>query len=340
MMLPVILLSGCSIPGNSDSSAGNVLKSSDGGKNWELKVKIDEEKNIAGVNVLSMAIDSRDSKTVYLGTKEDGIFVTRDGGESWKKLNFPPVKVYGLALDRFNSPVIYATGVWQGRGKIYKSQNSGEEWKEIYTEPANGTVIISLAISTQNSQALYAGTSEGAVFKTVNGGETWVNLTKAQGPVYGIVFDPANDDIVYFLVLKKAVLRTKDGGTGFEDLVKNIAGGKLLGSGQVFSLAADAHQSGIVFAGLDNGIIKSTDFGDTWNPLNVLESSKEFPVQAIAVNPLDSKELIYSAAQAVYKSIDGGVQWSTTQLQTNKVVNAIQYDPANPGVIYLGLKKE
>lgn len=341
LILAVFFLAGCSFTGSSSLSSGSILKSTDGGQNWEAKVKIDENKSIAGANVLSMAIDPQDNQIIYIGTKEDGIFVTKDSAESWEKLNFPPVKVYGLAINRFNSQTIFVSGVWQGRGKIYKSEDSGTDWKEIYTEPADGTVITALAASPFDGNVLYAGTSEGAVFKTTTGGKSWNNLTKAPGAITNIVFDFGSADIVCVAVFKGTILRTKDGGKAFIDLAKNIQGGKgLRSANQVFAVAADPHSPGVLYAGLDEGIIKSADYGETWNPLNVLESSKGFPVRAIAVNPQNSQEIIYSSAQAVYQSIDGGVQWSTSQLQTSKSVSVIKYDPQNPGTIYLGLKKE
>ncbi len=341
LIFAVIFLSGCNTGGGSSPSGGGFLKSTDGGQNWEAKVKIDDNKNIAGANVLSIAIDPQDSQIIYIGTKEDGIFMTKDGAESWEKLDFPPVKVYGLAINSFNAQIIFVSGVWQGRGKIYKSENSGTDWKEIYTEPADGTVITALAASPFDGNVLYAGTSEGAIFKTTSGGESWSNLTKAPSAVTSIAFDAASADAVYFAIFKGGILGTRDGGKTFSDLAKNIEGGrKLRRASQVFSIAADPREAGILYAGLDEGIMKSANFGETWDPLNILESSKGFPVRAIAVNPQNSKEIIYSSAQAVYKSIDGGVQWSTAQLQTSKIVSVFKYDPQNPGTIYLGLKKE
>lgn len=341
LLFTVIFLSGCSLSGGGSPAGGSILKSTDGGQNWEVKVKISEDKNIAGANVLSMAIDPQDNQIVYIGTKEDGIFVAKNGAESWEKLNFPPIKVYGLNVNSFNDQIIYASGVWGKRGKIYKSENGGGEWKEIYTEPADGTVITALAASPFNGNELYAGTSEGAVFKTVSGGESWNNLTKAPGAVTNIIFDSGNSDTVYLAIFEGTILRTRDGGKTFSGLAKNIQGDKKFGSAnKVFTIAADSLNAGTLYAGLDEGMIKSADYGETWSSINILESSKNFPIRAIAIHPQNPLEIIYSSAQAVYKSIDGGVQWSTSQLQTSKIVSAIKYDPQNPGTIYLGLKKE
>lgn len=335
----VVLFSGCSIGGGSDAASGNILKSSDGGKSWETKSTVDAKQNIAGVDVLSMAINPNDTKNIYIGTRDNGIFATKNSGEAWEKLNYPPNKVYGLVVDNINPWIVYATGVWQERGKIYKSEDSGASWKEIYTEPANGTVIISLSASVSNPDILYAGTSGNAIFKTTNGGQTWINLFKSTGPVTGIAFDSNDDKTVYFLMQGEGILRTRDGGLNFEDLGKKLEADKLFANIGSFSIVADPHQSGLLYVGADKGVMKSTDFGDSWNMLNILESSKEFFVGAIVINPKNSNEIIYSAAQAIYKSIDGGIQWSTSQLQTSKVVRAIKYDPQDPGIIYAGLRK-
>lgn len=318
---------------------GSIMKSEDGGKNWEAKVKVDEDKYITGAEVLSMAIDPKDSEVIYIGTKEEGIFKTNDGGNNWEQLNFPPIKAYGLAVDHLNPDVLYATGAWEEVSKIYKSENGGADWKEIYTEPAGGTVIISLAMSPLNNNVLYVGTSGGAIFKTVNKGESWVNITNAENPVTGIEIDRGNDEVIYFMVLDKGILITRDGGKKIEDLDKNIRGDKFFGGDKIYTVAVDPSKSGVVYAGLSEGILRSDDFGNEWKPINILESSKEYPINSIAVNPKNSQEIMYSAAQAVYKSIDGGAQWKTTEVQTSRTIGLIKYNPYSPSKIYLGLRK-
>ena len=336
-MSAVFLLSGCSLPGGNSPDIGSVLKTTDGGQTWEPKVKVNEKQTISAVDVLSMAIDSNDSQKAYVGTEKGGLFVTKNGGENWEKLNFPTTKIYGLAVDRFNPQILYATGVWQKRGKIYKSENGGADWGEIYTEPAEGTVVSSLEISKSGSQLLYAGTSDGMVMKTSDGGKSWKNLYKAKGPIIDISFDSGSDNTAYFAVFNKGILRTKNGGASFDDLTKGLQ--EATSTSQVFSLAIDPGMPGVFYAGLDKGFVKGINFGDQWEKINILESSKKFPIRAVAVNPQNPNEIIYAGAQALYKSIDGGVQWSTFQLDTSRAVQIIKYDPLNPGIIYLGLRK-
>ncbi|MFA5777549.1 MAG: YCF48-related protein [Parcubacteria group bacterium] len=345
-----LVFSACSLSSSTSTSStsttkqvGSFLKSFDGGKNWENKVKIDDKTNVGTYNVLSMEASSKDGGVVYIGTEKNGLFVTRNDAENWEKLVFPLAKIYGLAVDKNNDQTIYASGVLNSRAKIYKSINGGKDWVEIYTEPANGSIISSLEISNKNSSVLYSGTSEGMIFKTSDGGQTWKNIFKASAPVISIAFDAVNDDAIYFGVYNSGLLRTLDGGNNVEDINKiNIgkADNKSLFSKlNVYSIEIDPKNSGSFYVGTKSGLFRGSDFGSKFEEINILESSKEFPIRAIAINPQNSNEIIYSNSGVIYRSTDGGTTWLTFQLNTDKVAQVLRYNLFNANTIYIGLRK-
>jgi photosystem II stability/assembly factor-like uncharacterized protein len=332
------LLSGCSLNtalvSTKDLMANaTVIKTDDAGSTWNPKIKVDDKKTIASVDVLSMVINPNDSNIVYIGTVADGLFVTKDAGETWSQVAFPE-KAYGLVIDPNNPDIMYASGVLNGRAKIFKRLAEGQEWKEIYTEPANGTTISSIAIDRTNSRVLYAGTSEGVIIKTTDAGVSWTNIKKAEGPIIGIGFDNSNASHVFFGVFQTGVLETKNAGATVEDITEKVDTANHNRS--VYTLVADPYLSGVVYVGTEAGIFKKS--GETWVPMNMIESSKVFPVRAIAVNPKNSKEIMYSSAKAIYKSVDSGTTWSTFQLNTSKELSTIKYDPMDPSKIYAGLR--
>jgi photosystem II stability/assembly factor-like uncharacterized protein len=344
-----LVFSACSLGGSTSTSStsttkqvGSFLKSFDGGKNWENKVKIDDKTNIGNYNILSMAVSSKSGDVVYIGTEKDGLFVTKNGAENWEKLVFPLTKIYGLAVDKNNDQTVYARGVLNSRAKIFKSVNGGKDWVEIYTEPANDSAISSLKISDKDPNVLYSGTSEGMIFKTTDGGQTWKNIFKAGGPVTSIVFDAINDNAMYFGVSGGSVFGTMDGGGKIEDLGKSesskLSGGKVLGF-KSYSIAADPKNSGVLYVGTSSGMFKGTDFGKKWEEVNILESSKKFPIRAIAVSSQNSNEIIYSNSGVIYRSIDGGSTWLTFQLNTDKVAQVLKYNLFDANTIYIGLRK-
>lgn len=335
-------LAGCSlVPGN-NSTKGTVntsfIKSSDSGKNWESKVKIDDKKTIAAASVLSMALHPDDSQVVYIGTEKNGLFVSKDGAETWQSIAFAQ-KVYGLSFDSSDHEIIYASGVHNDRGKLFKRQGEQGEWKEIYTEPSDGTYITALGVHKTNGKIVYAGTSDGVIIKSVDGGDSWRNIKKVDAPVVSISFDAASSEHVYFGIFKRGILETKDGGSSLVDITSEFSSFSEDSSQVVYSVVADPWIAGAVFVGTEKGIIRGVRSGEKWDSLNVIASSKEFPIRAIAVNPKDSKEIIYSAGGVIYKTVDGGTQWSTFQLDANKGVGMIRYDQNNPANIYIGLRK-
>jgi photosystem II stability/assembly factor-like uncharacterized protein len=340
LFLAVMVLSGCGANTETPEvryAINTVLRTVDGGETWEASSENNSGKTVITPEILALEIDPADSQTLYVGTEKDGLFVSSDEGESWKKINFPLARIYGLGISRGDSQVVFASGLLKDRGKIYRTFNGGEDWDEVYSEPANGPVISALAVDPKNQEVVYAANSSGMIIKTTDGGRAWENITKLEGPVSAISFDPGNSATVYFMTFNKSVWRTKNGGASLDNLKENIKTAS--SSGTPFSLAADPGGSGRFFIGLNNGILEGDDFGDKFGALNVIESSKKFPIRALAVSPRDPKELIYSSAQAIYKSTDGGKTWSTFQLDTARTGSQLKYNPQDPSTIYFGLRK-
>jgi photosystem II stability/assembly factor-like uncharacterized protein len=82
-----------------------VFKSIDGGASWKQLSPGLPERTYFG----SLAIDPRDSSTVYLGT-ERGVFRSTDGGENWSVVNsgLPGISVSSLAIDPQDPNSVYA----------------------------------------------------------------------------------------------------------------------------------------------------------------------------------------------------------------------------------------
>jgi photosystem II stability/assembly factor-like uncharacterized protein len=345
LIVVVFTLSGCSfnLAGIKKTATGGFLVNIDGGNNWVAKNYYDEKTNISGVDILTMAVDPVNSNTVYLGSVDNGIFSSNDGGGKWtKNAEFLATKVYGIAINHQQPETIYATGVLGKRGKIFRTDDQGVSWREIYSEPADGTLVISLAISKVDPQIVYAGTSKGTIVKTYDGGNTWKDFYAETSPITKIVIDEKNENAVYFLVLGDGVLVTKDNGSSFAFLGKNKNKDEKdvvkFPSSAVKSIIVDPNNTGVAYIGTSEGMFKSSNFGDNITEVNIIGSSKKFPIYAVAVNPNNSNEIVYAAAQAIYMTNDGGTQWSVFQLDTKKSISALKYNINDSSKIYAGLR--
>lgn len=350
VMLSVLALSGCgnsSVSTDSSSSAKNysiaksIWKSSDGGETWEAKDQSKDKLSVNDLDVLSMAVNPGDSQNILVGFKNGGYIKTEDGGGIWQKTNFISERVYGLAFDPGNPQTIYASGVWQERGKLFKSEDSGENWKEIFTAASNGPFIVALIIDKNNPKIIYATTSDKQAMKSEDSGESWKNIYQAKSPIVKLAMDSSHSNLIYAITLNGQVSRSTDSGKTFSDITGNLLKKLSFSVDDDYEfLEADPQNSNWVYLAGKSGIIRSKDAGDSWEKVVTLNDPSSSPVTALAINPQNSNELIYGAAQAIYKSTDGGSTWKTSQFDTEKSISVIKYDPKNPQNIYLGLKKQ
>lgn len=323
LIFAVVFLTGCSLTGKSD---GGVYKSEDGGSVFSQKAVIDEKTAISRDDILDIEIDTDQENVAYIGAGRAGLLRTTNGGESWARdaSNFTNV----MSVKKIpGSQTIYIAAKMGSRGKVFKTVDGGENWTEIYTEKAEGSVIGTIAFDYRNPQILYIGSSNGGIFKTEDGGATWKTLLWAKSGVRKIVVDRADSSILYFGTVQSGALITKNAGKDFSEIKE---------SGQIFNIVVHPNQGGVVYLSDQNGLSKSSDYGDTWEVLNTLVKPEEISSRGLAINPSRSNELFYTAGKAFYKSTDGGETWKPVQFNINRIIREIEIDPRNSNVIYVG----
>ena len=130
----------------------------------------------------------KDPKTLFVGTEDDGLYVTHNGGTWWSKTEagVDHATFYGIAFDPNHPDTMYAGGYVSG---MYKSIDGGMSWKR----KSNGLeyqTIHSIAVDPANSNRVYAGTIFGGIYQTETGGETWKSAGLPGAQVYRIVIQP------------------------------------------------------------------------------------------------------------------------------------------------------
>lgn len=196
--------------------SGGIWKSDDGGGRW--RPLTDQLANIA---FNSMAIDPRDPLTLYAGTGEgyfreevrgtalpirgNGIYVTRNGGESWTLMPSTAGPdfhwVNDLVVSPHNSSRIYAAT----RSGVWRSMNGGTNWTRIL-DPAVKGGCLDLAIRTDSEgDYLFAscGTfAQATVYRNSFSERTADWNSVLSEPMMGrttLAIAPSNQSIVYAL---------------------------------------------------------------------------------------------------------------------------------------------
>lgn len=354
-----VLLSGCTItvPGttpivdtgapnafNQKVQAGSMWKSTDGGQTFSVKSRVDEKQSITKADVLALSFHPTDHATLYFGTVDNGIFKTVDSGETWQQIVFPPKKIYSFILDK-NDPDkrMFASGMLNNVGKIFRTDDGGENWRAVYTEPVAEVVITLLAQHPRDINVLFAGTSAGTVVKSTDGGETWKNVGNSlSGPITEIVFDATKPLSLYALSFNSKVYYSDDGGVVWTEPKSDRTdqgSSEAVTPGPLLALVADPSISGRVYGSKSGGLYRSNNFAKDWEKINIIESAEKSPVRAIAINPHDSNEIVFVAGKAFYKSKNGGETWSVVDLYIDRSASVLMYDPNNPLALYLALRK-
>lgn len=134
--------------------------------------------------IYTVAPSPKDINTIWCGTDDGLIHLTKDGGKTWKNVTPPSVtswsKISLMEASRFDVAVAYAAvnriRLDDMRPHIYKTGDGGKTWKEIVTglpdDPINA-----VREDPVKKGLLYAG-SERAVYVSFDDGGHWQSLRK------------------------------------------------------------------------------------------------------------------------------------------------------------------
>ena len=208
-----------------------IFKSSDGGKNWQKVLFVDDRTGAIG-----LAMDSRDSNVLYAAM--------------WQAQRTP------WSLDD-GGP---------GSG-IYKSTDAGAHWSNITRNPGLprgvlGRIGVGVAASDPNVVYAIVQARDGGVFRSADGGATWQHVNskwslRQRGFYYTCIYvDPTNPQTVYVPNVDGTWV-SHDGGKAFSLLH--------LPHGDDHTVWINPTDPKVLLAGTDGGAMISTDGGKTWS---------------------------------------------------------------------------
>ena len=182
--------------------AGNVLfKTQNGGHSWDiispdltrdnyndipLSVGIyssDDMKKMPRRGVIyTVAPSPKDINTIWAGTDDGLIHVTRDGGKNWQNVTPPDISIWSkislMDASHFDANTAYAAvnriRLDDMKAHIYRTKDGGKTWKEI-TNGLPNDPINAVREDPKRKGLLFAG-SERAVYVSFDDGENWQSL--------------------------------------------------------------------------------------------------------------------------------------------------------------------
>jgi len=180
-------------------AANVVFRTTDGGNSWQT-ISRDLTRENPGIPasvgnlipkgaekqrgvIYALAPSFKKVSTLWAGTDDGLIWITRDGGKNWTNITpkdlIPWSKVTQIAASHFDEDTAYASvshfRISDSRPYIYRTHDGGKSWKLITTGLPGFGAVNTVREDPVHKGLLFAGT-ENAVWVSFDDGEHWQSL--------------------------------------------------------------------------------------------------------------------------------------------------------------------
>ncbi len=281
------------------------------------------ETGLEGRGARCLALDPEDPDILYVGTSDEGIFKSEDGGAAWEQLS-------GIEHPRVTAVAVSPTdgAVYAGTepSALFVSRDRGASWRELegmrklpsaptWSFPPRPWTshVRAIALSYADPNLVVAGIELGGVLRSADGGETWQDQRPgAQPDCHSLFAHPGAPELLY-----------EAGGGGFAQSTdfgeswEGADGGMDLH--YVWGLAADAEDPSLVYTsaasgpyqahvrGTSNATIYRRSGNERWQP--VLEGLSSFPY-ALCQDP-ETPGTLYAGFGdgTILRGVNAGESW-------------------------------
>lgn len=354
-----LLTSACSITTTSSSTLNNkttdssVFLSTNSGDSWHSMVSIaapaDRPANIADFDVNVMTMDPEDSMAIYLGSKERGLYYTYNITNGWNQVTgLAQTTINDVKVDPKNKCTVYAAV----SNRLYRSNDCARTWTQVYFDNNTGVNVSAVVVDQYNPRNIYIGTSRGEIIKSIDYGDSWRTIQRLDEGVSRLIASPLDSRLLFVATVKNKIFsfnsNTETNAANSANLDQNFLVEnwtdlndvlKDYNLGSSFKDIILSPKDGVIFLATDKLILRSPDNGITWENIPLIQPEKDAVINAIAVNPQDSKDIYYVTNTTFFRSTDGGTTWKTKNLPTKRAGRVLLIDFKEPKNIYLGTVK-
>lgn len=344
-----------------------IFKTIDGGNSWEHKVTIEESENLLDkIKIASMTMNPKNNSVLYLGTRENGLYKSDNGADSWKKvidenkILSGNATIYDIAVEDGNSDIIYIATLNNGRGELLKSEDGGKNWASSYIISEAEKQVNCVEIDSIDKNIIYIGTEQGGFIKSEDKGNSWFTLSWFESGIKDFVVDFQNNkgmivrttnEIYKSVVDNNYEIFESLGGKEreifkYSEESKWMKLSKLMRASltfkitnpQISSMTIDNQNSLVAYITYLNLILVTHDGGYTWEKMNTitpaLTALGTIP-QVKQIGMIDNI-IYYGAGNVLYKSENKGITWSNYDIPIKGDVRYTVSDYQDSQVIYVG----
>lgn len=273
---------------------------------WE---QLNAGSSLPALSITALAVDPRNPEFVLAGTLGGGIYITRDGGQTWAASNTGLGKgtVGSIAFHPQDSDLVFI-GLTE-QGGVYKSIDGGRAWK-----PTSDGIDLSLtwgwtalvAIAASDPDVLYFTAANSGMYRSEDGGASWYLRSSECPQAISLVVDPL--DSTHLFVINRAlgqaecpsgVYESADGGATWRRLATDEPATAPQADWRNLTIAARDPRRMLAASSL--GAFLTGDGGQTWQKVHEA-------CEWAAMDP-DNGALFCRLDGILWLSREGGLRW-------------------------------
>ncbi|MFZ2414052.1 MAG: hypothetical protein WAW16_07525 [Candidatus Cryosericum sp.] len=270
----------------------------------EGTVWVRSDKGLDGGPVTAVATLPSDQMVVCLGTREDEIYASSDGGGNWTPLGGTSSGHYvaGIEFDPRGGGRIVGKAVY-GAG-FFLSEDGGQTWKNA-GRGLDSKSLSCLFAPSGSPDTVFAGTDDAGLFVSRDGGHSWSRTGRKKLGDRIMAVDATRDGVTVYVGTQESGLFVSRDGGGTWDAVTLPFGSKPTIMGVDID-PGDELRLAVTVSGGGTGVSK--DGGRTWT----MSHNGALPSDCSVVQFLADGETglaVGTQSGAVYFSLDG-IDWS------------------------------
>jgi hypothetical protein len=249
-----------------------------------------------GKSVYCLAVNPVDKNIIFVGIRDEGIYLTSDAGLNWNLIFETQNPVTCLTIDRFNTGNIYA-GYNDG---IIISNSGGNRFSKLEIE--KNIRVNSIILDETPTKAIIIGTAKG-LYKSFDNGKTFLKAGLDNFPITCLAINNSGGKaIIYAGTINAGVFKSANYGTSWVPVNKGLT------NLQIYSLICNLRKPSVLFLGtLEENIYQSENDGESWAELKINNKLNQGYVFAQAIDNTNNNSVIYltSLSGNVFKITDG-----------------------------------
>jgi ligand-binding sensor domain-containing protein len=284
-------------------------------------------------HIRSLAVDPNNAQNVYTGDAQNGVFVSADGGMSWKQQQngLPPGATINALVFDDPSKKLYASS----DAGVYVSADGAKSWTKVDGLPQDK--YTSIAFDHRKTQSIYVGSEQHGVFASSDSGATWSAANSglpASLAIHGLAFD--SDAHQLWAATSMGVYRSPDGGASWQALNTGLPADIIVYT--VLPASIEGGAQGLIYVGTNKGFFLSRDAAAHWQTSQV--QLTRISIYSILVDYHTTTTIYISTGTVgILRSVDSGENWQrvASGLPTHQTMYAIAQGAANYDQLFVAI---